>query len=72
MLIAAISPFLCFQLLDVETFRREVITIEMHAEAVQGLVLGCKLVVVSYTLMGNGKSRTHTLSVRIHYSKQLD
>ena len=71
MLIAAISPFLCFQLSDVETFGREAITIEMHAEAVRGPACtgACKLVVVSYNLMGNGKSRTHTSSIRIHYLK---
>ena len=62
----------CFQLFDAETFRGEAIADEMHVEAVRGPVLGCKLVVVSYNLMGDGKSRTHTSSVRIRYSKQLN
>jgi hypothetical protein len=44
----------------------------MRAEVVRGLVLCCELVVVTYNLMGDSKSRTHTSSVRAHYSEQLD
>jgi hypothetical protein len=45
----------------------------MRADVVRGLVvLCCELLVVTYNLIGDSKSRTHTSSVRTHYSKKLD